>query len=116
MQGIVIAVYGESDASNLTIQCEFLVNSDAMGCMVVLLLDNVENITINISRTGDSAFHMLTPFCGNVTKVFAFDIEYDGTVGVNPISGMLARNTSAMLTCDNLKQPSDSVSSKYNSD
>ena len=112
-----MAVYGESNARNLTIQCEFLTNSDAKGCMVeVLLLDDVENISINVTRTGGSASacHVIAPFYGSVTEVFAYDIEYDGTVGVNPISDALVRNTSVMLTCNNSRQSSDSVSSKNN--
>ena len=43
-----------------------------------------------------------------------FDIEYDSTLGINPISGVLAQNTSAMLTCNNSRQLPDSVSSKNN--
>ena len=110
MQGIAVAVYGESNAS---IQCEFIANSDAKGCIVVLLLDSVENISVNLSRIGDSAWHVITPFCGNVTEVIAFDIEYDGTLGTNPIPGVLTQNTSAaMLTCNNSRQ---SVSSKNDS-
>ena len=107
-----MAVYGQTDAKNLTIQCEFIANSDAKGCMVELLLDNVENISVNLSKIGDSARHAIVSFCGNVSEVIAFDIEYDGTLGTNPISYVLAPNTRAMLTCNN---SADSVSGKNNS-
>ena len=75
------------------VSCDFLEGSDAKGCMVVLL-GTYNNVTVNISRTHpnsesvtDTVNVELPTFCYN--EMYAFDIEYDGSIGTLAIPGHL---------------------------
>ncbi len=89
--------------SDIQVQCNFISDSDALGCMVVLVGDAI-NTTVNVTRFGTSNSYSvlilpsksLSCYC----EVFAFDIESDRSVGTLSISGELMDepicNTSAV--------------------
>ena len=83
-------------------QCDFIIGSDAEGCMVVLVGD-VDNRTISLTRnsyvcaTGIIDISRWPFSC--YRELFAFDIESDGSVGAMAVPGELVQNN----TVDNHK-------------
>ena len=75
--------------------CDYIPGSNANGCMVVLVggTPNVNNITVNLTRARDGSastkvvYLTLPTLCYD--QVFAFDIEYDGSVAAIAVPGRL---------------------------
>ena len=71
---------------SIDIECHFIHGSDALGCKVVLVSDYqlINDETMNISRNENimSAQRMssLTELSSCYSRVFAFDIEVNGTI------------------------------------
>ena len=82
------------DKSTVTFQCTFIHGSDALGCKVVLVSDNpeVDNETVNISRnykSAQKAVNLTKPY-SCYSRMFAFDIEFNGTSGDLTIEGQIS--------------------------
>lgn len=72
-------------------ECEFIVGSDAEGCVVVLVSSGeVDNTTLNSTREGNSSrIHELPSPLHCYYRAYALDIESDGSVGILPVPGIL---------------------------
>ena len=87
-------VIATSDEVNnvLIVQCDFILGSNAHGCMVILV-GELGNITVNLTRenlytlTTLTINKMLPLSCYH--KIIAFDIESDKSVGTLAVSGSL---------------------------
>ena len=83
VQGVT-AIAMEVDNSFM-VRCDFIPGSDARGCLVVLLGVH-DNITVEVERNSSLVLNVSHPLsCYNA--VFAFDIESDGSVESQAISG-----------------------------
>ena len=99
-------VFGElvDDAKVITVQCDFIMNSNALGCMVVIV-GEFTNITVNLTR-GDKINSACTTVSNNnilnesLYDVFGFDIEFDNSVSSFLVPGVIERNNATRLTCD----------------
>ena len=97
MQRVVATLFKGVNSS--TIQCKFILGSNAAGCMVVLTSENRHEAQYNLTRNQSTTSAMLTvtlehpPSC--YTGVEAFDIESDGSVGSLAISGQLKVHSQA---------------------
>ena len=96
---------GEFDDDNdvITVKCDFLANSDAQGCMVVLLGES-NNLTVNITRDETISVCTVVVDAFNETfhTVLGFDIESDGSVydiGVPGVVLMASDTDNTALTC-----------------
>ena len=79
------------DKSTVTFQCTFIHGSDSLGCKVVLVSDKprIDNKTVNISRNykpAQKTVNSTQPF-SCYSRMFAFDIEFNGTIGDLTIEG-----------------------------
>ena len=88
-----------------TVQCSFLMGSNARGCMVVLTSLYGEesqiltrNLTTNLAMSTITLNYAQSCYHG----VEAFDVESDGRVGSLAVPGMLVRNVG---TGHNLSEP-----------
>ena len=78
--------------NSVTIRCDFIAGSDALGC-VVILVGEVTNTTVLVDRddttgVGVASTELPLPLsCYH--EVLAFDIEADGSNGTLPVLGML---------------------------
>ena len=79
--------------NGISVHCNFITNSDAKGCVVVLIHPNDFNdITVNLTRDNGSS-HACTvisaPFGGNLNNVYVlgYDIEFDGSIGLIAVPG-----------------------------
>ena len=97
-------VQAKQKNNDVEVQCNFIYDSDARGCMVVLVGDSV-NTTVNLTRCGTNSCSALTLHSQSLScyfEVFAFDIESDGSVGALAISGVLVDKPSskmAVISC-----------------
>jgi hypothetical protein len=77
------------------VECEFIVGSDADGCVVVLVSSGeVDNTTLNSTREGNSSRiamtqHELPSPLHCYYRAYALDIESDGSVGILRVPGVL---------------------------
>ena len=80
------------------VRCHFMEGSDAQGCMVVIQ-STYKNETVNIIRK----YHVddIAEVKVNVAEptscyhgVYAFDIEYNGSVGTLAVPGQLVKDSS----------------------
>ena len=93
------------DRYTATVKCNFIMGSNARGCMVVLTsLYGEESQNLTRNQTTNLAISTITlnyvQSCYH--GVEAFDIESDGTVGSLAVPGMLFRNVG---TGHNLSEP-----------
>ena len=91
----------EDSRYTATVQCSFLIGSNARGCMVVLMsLYGKEsqiltrNLTTNLAMSTIILNYVQSCYHG----VEAFDVESDDTIGSLPVPGMLFRNVSKPCT------------------
>lgn len=80
----------------LRVRCEFVLGSDANGCMVVLLGDDSNHTRKIIKTSNDTTLTELMSIiypsqCYH--SVVAFDIESDDSIGQLPVPGYLEINT-----------------------
>jgi hypothetical protein len=88
------------------VECEFIVGSDADGCVVVLVSSGeVDNTTLNSTREGNSSRiamtqHELPSPLHCYYRAYALDIESDGSVGILPVPGVLdLADTNTVESC-----------------
>ena len=84
-----------------TLQCVFVMGSDATGCMVVLTSENSHKVQYNLTRNSTIS-EVLTVTLEHppsyYTVVEAFDVESDGSVGTLPVPGQLMVYSQAPCT------------------
>ena len=85
------------------VQCDFMKGSDAQGCMVVLQ-GMYKNVTLNLTRKHstsncDKVVVKVAELTTYFYKVYAFDIDYYGGVGILAIPGQLAGESSTVPPC-----------------
>ena len=103
----VISDDGGNDAGMVTVRCDFISGSDALGCMVVLVggLDNT-TVTVNLTRDGSSACVIeALPSTMTFSHIIGFDIESDGSVGTLQVPGIITMTNSAEFA--SLCQPNE---------
>lgn len=100
-------VSNPSKSNIITIECDFIKNSDAHGCMVVLE-GEVDSQQFNLTRTNQSSLgvFVLTHPLSCYKEVFGFDIESDGSVGTLSIPGVLLKNVSNTCMSMNMQNSS----------
>ena len=89
------------DDHTFTIQCDFIAGSNAQGCVVVLVgeFDNATgNLTRDSTLSATGAISVLNP-TSYYFKVFAFDIESDGSVDTLAVPGELRNISSKVPIC-----------------
>ena len=87
LQGVQVNVIQASTGVRIQVTCDFILGSDAQGCMVVLVGQS-ENTTINITMDDECTVKIL-PHATTLSDIFGFDIEYDGSVGTLAIPGTI---------------------------
>ena len=104
VQRVSVTLSGQENVYSVTVQCEFIIGSNATGCRVVLksiygnethaLMRN--NLTYLATLNGVVLEHPLSCY----KEVEAFDIEYDDTIGSIAVPGqlLLINNFSNMET------------------
>ena len=97
---MIRVVSNPSNSSTVTIECDFIKNSDAQGCMVVLE-GEVDSEQHNHTRNNESGHIMhgvfvLTHPLSCYDKVFGFDIESDGSVGNLAVPGLIMNYLNSM--------------------
>ena len=101
-------------------QCDFVVSSDATGCMIVLV-GEVSNTTVTLTKNAQSTQsvtlrHTLPLPLSCYYKVFAFDLEGDGLMGTLPVPGMITvipvtnDNATRTVKCSPIEEVSTSKS------
>ena len=109
-----------TEMNDVSVHCDFITNSDAKGCMVVLIQPNgFNNITVNLTRDNGSS-HACTeisapvPFSGNL-NILGYDIEYDGSIGLIAVPGevMVRETGGAFSECKVNDTKSHKSSSKF---
>lgn len=96
---ITVVPLEESNATFI-IQCVFLTGSIAQGCMVVLE-GQLDTITVNLTRNSWCAADVVDVSlpASNYSEVIGYDIEYDGSVGMLAIHGVILNNDSSTVPC-----------------
>ena len=79
------------------LECIFVTGSNARGCMVVLVGD-IHNTTVNLTREGSCGSETVNLTATNISVVFGFDIESDGSIGTLALPGNLR---SDVISCSN---------------
>ena len=91
--------------STITVYCDYIANSDAQGCMVVLVSE-FNNVTVNLTRIGGCSMKNFPGLDKKITAVFGFDIEKDGSIGTVAIPGSIKAITSSSWCRTGGLQPS----------
>ena len=88
-------VVATGDGNQVRLECDFILGSDADGCVVVLLSSGeVDNTTLNSTRENNSSQMAVTQYelpsplhC--YYRAYALDVESDGSIGSLPVPGVL---------------------------
>ena len=91
---LVTAAVSNEVNNVIVVQCDFVSGSDAQGCMVILV-GELGNITLNLTREGISTTLMINQALplSCYRDIIAFDIESDKSVGTLAVSGAIVRST-----------------------
>ena len=81
-----------------SIQCSYINNSNAQGCIYVLVSMVVGNITGIIKRTSSEGDLVTISNIGYYKEVLAYDWESDNTTGTLPIRGNINSNEMCPIT------------------
>ena len=90
-------VSNQSNSNTVTIECDFIKNSDTQGCLVVLE-GEVDSEQFNLTKSnhsGRGVFVLKHPL-SCYEEVFGFDIESDGSVGTLAVPGVLMNNLNSV--------------------
>ena len=86
--------------NRFVLQCSFMDDSNAQGCMVVLV-SSLGTKKRNLTRSGIQsveAVNVMYPL-SCYSRVYGYDIESDGSLGTLAIPGIIARNSSGFALC-----------------
>ena len=81
-----------------SIQCSYINNSNAQGCVYVLVSMVVGNITGTIERTSSGGDLVTISNIGCYKEVLAYDWEDDNTTGTLPIRENFSSNETCLNT------------------
>jgi hypothetical protein len=103
---MITAVEQEKNNRRFILQCNFMDDSSAQGCMVVLV-SSFGTEKWNLTRNGTQsleAVNVIYPL-SCYSQVYGYDIESDGSLGTLAVQGIIARNSSTVTRCvpDELK-------------
>ena len=95
-----ITVLVQEDISRFTLQCSFMDDSNAQGCMVVLVSSfGMEKRNLTRSETQSvEAMNVMYPL-SCYSRVYGYDIESDGSLGTLAVPGIIIRNSSGFVLC-----------------
>ena len=98
VQKVSAVVLGDQHA--FIVQCEFIIGSDAQGCLVILVGES-DNVTLYLTRSSKVTLEtvMVTNPPSSYSKVLAFDVECDGSVGTLAILGDIVLTNKGLYTC-----------------
>ena len=96
---MVRVVSSPSNSSIVTIECDFIKNSDAYGC-IVAFEGEVDSQQINLTKTNQCSHgvFVLTHTLSCYDDVFGFDIESDGSVGNLAVPGVIMNNLKSVCS------------------
>ena len=88
------------DNRRFILQCSFMDDSNAQGCMVVLVssLGTEKRILTRSGIQSVEAMNVMYPL-SCYSRVYGYDIESDGSLGTLAIPGIIARNSSGFALC-----------------
>ena len=86
------------ESTLVVVQCDFIANSNAEGCMVVLFSEN-GNMTLNLTRNMNTSCTKVNLLNESIQMVYGFDIEADGSVGTLSVIGVIETKANG-LKCD----------------
>ena len=96
----MITALVQEDNRRFILQCSFMDDSNAQGCMVVLV-SSLGTEKRNLTRSGIQsvkAVNVMYPL-SCYSRVYGYDIESDGSLGTLAIPGIIARNSSGFALC-----------------
>lgn len=95
-----VKVTASSNSNNISIQCHFIGNSNAKGCMVALQGD-YDTTIVNLTRNANtnSACSVVNHFNGTVNMAYGVDVEIDGIVGSLQVPGVLQNESTTLISC-----------------
>lgn len=93
--------------NNTVVQCDFIIGSDAQGCMVVIVGES-ENFTTTLRKNNSENFTLAVIvtvpqqlLCYSNAEVFGYDIEFNGSIGLLAVPGVLKREIGNSLCVTN---------------
>ena len=101
VQKVSAVVLGDhSDQHAFIVQCEFIIGSDAQGCLVILV-GELDNFTLNLTRSSKVTIEtvIVTNPPSSYSKVLAFDVECDGSIGILAVPGDIILTNRGLYTC-----------------
>ena len=90
------------EVHTFVVQCIFLTGSIAKGCMVVLVSELNQTLTVKLTRNDQlcvSDTKVATLQLSEYSKVLGYDIESDERVGTLAVPGVILMNGSSMVAC-----------------
>ena len=97
----MITALAQEDNRSFILQCHFMDDSPAQGCMVVLVSSfGRENKTLirNGTQSVDTVVNVIYPI-SCYTQVYGYDIDSDGSVGTLAVPVAIVRNSSSIALC-----------------
>ena len=81
------------------VQCDFILGSDAQGCMIVLVGEyNNVSVTLLMNQTNSEIINVTTPV-SCYKRVIAFDVEHNEQIGTLAVPGKLSGNVNITIKC-----------------
>ena len=105
----VVVISGDGVPGMALVQCDFILGSDAQGCMVVLVGES-DNTTVNLTRPGTlltACMIQHLPITTTIINVFGYDIEFDGSVGTQQVPGTFSVTNLILTDSYSLCQPNE---------
>ena len=92
IQAVAMNLFDENPACMTQVRCDFIIGSNAQGCMVVVVVGNEQsNQTMEFNLTRQMNTSSASADIGNIvnemTIIFAYDIEEDGSIGQVAVPG-----------------------------
>ena len=96
----MITALVQEDNRRFTLQCSFMDNSNAQGCMVVLV-SSFGTEKRNLTRSGIQSMEVVNVMypLSCYSRMYGYDIESDGSLGTLAILGIIAGNSSGFVLC-----------------
>ena len=90
----------QEDNRRFILQCSFMDDSNAQGCMVVLV-SSFGMEKRNLTRSGTQSVEVVNVMhpLSCYSQVYGYDIESDGSLGTLAVPGIIVRNSSGFALC-----------------